>query len=691
MRRRWQSQYRSGTKNLDDMPSNMPVNLDGEESLVGEFLDRSPDGVDQLEGHQQASAVELLFGPHSDDAFAGGAHQSFFEPAAESGNAGSGVTFVEAGTDSAEQSGSFSHVGKTAPDTIISEAIRLTDKKLVLYPWEKGRMARIFGDKGRLKTKMPRLHASSNSFVRVNVEVDEGLRCAASIGVRPTRTDDALYVGVVKQDIGGSYIEERDAKRELAVRYWWDLLRLDMQCSDPGRIALQEKGLADIYKNGIEILDASLGVKSPNTVMKRLYAVKTYNTCVMRHFGKSWLPVDERLVWDYFKSLRAEKAPATRATSFLEALRFCFFVFRVDGSEEALGSLRIRGLAAQLFSCKRPWKPADPLSVADVHFLHKAMMDKRRCMVDLVFIGHLLHMVYAGARFSDLLASVNCMLDDENMFLELDAAVHKGSRTATTKAMLLPVVAPASGINDDCWAAEYLALRKKAGLALPGKEPKPMLPAPKKGGTGWQERYTSQEMNSFMKKLFTDGGIPLEGRRISTHSCKATCISWCAKHDVSPEHRAVLARHSTAAQGPTALYTRDLVTAALRSLVKVLEAIRQQTFFPDRSRSGMITPVPVPSAPGPTMPMPATPMPPLQAERQGDVAGEQQTDGNSIVPSPQLPETPKSWQKVDWPVDEVVEVESQVPDPPEGLGLQLKRFLQWLRERQRCGGELGAG
>jgi len=311
----------------------LPVNLDGEESLLVEFLGQPSDGVDQLEGQQQASAMELLFGSHSDDAFASGAHQSLFEPAADSGNANRRVSFVEAGTDPSAQLGSFSHVGKTAPDTIISEAIRLTDKKPVLYPWEKGRMARIFGDKGRLETKMPRLHASSNSFVKVQVQVGEGLQCAASIGVKPTRTDDALYTSVVKQVIGGSYIEERDAKRELAVRYWWDLLRLDMQCSDPGRIALREKGLADIYKNGLEILDASLGVKSPNTVMKRFYAVKTYNTWVMRQFGKSWLPVDERVVWDYFKNLKAEKAPATRATSFLEALRFCFFVFRVDGCE----------------------------------------------------------------------------------------------------------------------------------------------------------------------------------------------------------------------------------------------------------------------------------------------------------------------------------------------------------------------
>lgn len=146
-----------------------------------------------------------------------------------------------------------------------------------------------------------KLHASSNSFVKVDVEVRRGLECTAAIGVRPTRTDNALYSKVVKQVLGGSYIEERDVKRDLGVRAWWDLLRFDMLCSDPGRIAMQEKGLSDIYRNGIEILDASLGVKSPNTVMKRLYAVKTYNTWVIRRYVKS-LPVDEQKMWTYFKS-----------------------------------------------------------------------------------------------------------------------------------------------------------------------------------------------------------------------------------------------------------------------------------------------------------------------------------------------------------------------------------------------------
>ena len=671
MRKRWRSQSKNGTDLQDDIPSAMPVNLDSEESLAGEFEEHATDLVDLEADDFHGNAMEQLFGHSSDDTFLNPMRGPAFEETGPRDADGRAVNFVDAGAEDVQLSGSFSHVGKAAPDVIVSEAIRLTDKKAVLFPWEKGRMSRIFGDQGRLEPKLPRLHASSNSFVRVDVEVREGLHCSTAIGVRPTRTDDALYSSVVKQVIGGSYLEERDAKRELAVRAWWDLLRLDMTCSDPGRIALQETGILDMCRSGMETLDASLGVKSPNTVMKRLYAVKTFNTWVIRQSSNHWLPVDEKAVWAYFKALKLEKAPATRATSLLEALRFCFFVFRVDGCEETLSSLRVRGLAAQLYASKRPWRPADPFTVSDVQFLHKAMMDERRSLIDRVFVGHLIHMIYARARFSDLLAAVNCELDEEQMFLELQATVHKGSRTAVTKAMLLPVVAPAHGIVDGCWASDYLTLREKAGLSLPGGEPAPMLPAPVEGGTGWQRRFlTSQEMNAFMQRLFEDGGFSLSGRRLSTHSCKATCISWCAKHDVSPEHREILARHSKVSQGPTALYSRDLITAALRSLVAVLAAIKAQSFFPDRSRSGMITPVPAPPAPMATTPMPSTPMPAATVTQLDEPSGVASQEVESLVPSPESPllDSPGSWRKVDWHEQAMQEDVPEAVDPPNLLG-----------------------
>eukprot|EP00435_Cladocopium_sp_Y103_P035898 s2955_g9.t1 len=253
------------------------------------------------------------------------------------------------------------------------------------------------------------------------------------------------------------------------------MLRLDLNCSDPGRMALHEKGLADIYKNGVEILDASLGVKSPNTVMKRLYAIKTYNNWVIRNTGGHWLPVLERNVWLYFKSLREEKAPATRATSLLEALRFCHFIFRIDGCETTLSSLRIKGLAQQLYTSKRPWRPADPFRVSDIVFLHRSMLDCERSVVDRVFIGHLLHMVYSRSRFSDMLAATGCMLDAEKMFLEFHASVHKGARLARGSSCAVrldppdPEVCPVGSMVGDEPAAYMgpLQLPEGAGYLTP--------------------------------------------------------------------------------------------------------------------------------------------------------------------------------------------------------------------------------
>ena len=156
---------------------------------------------------------------------------------------------------------------------------------------------------------------------------------------------------------------------------------------------------------------------------------------------------------------------------------------------------------------------------------------------------------------------------------------------------------------------------------------------------------------------------------LSTHSCKATCISWCAKHDVSPEHREILARHSKASQGPTALYSRDLITAALRSLVSVIEAIKKQHFFLDRSRSGMITPVPAPGVPLAATPLPSTPLPTAVPEQTCEVAGAVEHEVASVVPSPESPlmESPGSWNRVEWPEQELQDDAPQAPEPPNLL------------------------
>ena len=107
----------------------------------------------------------------------------------------------------------------------------------------------------------------ANNFVGVNLEVDSGLRCEGSLTVQ-TKAYNPAIVGVVKQMPGCSYAEEHNARREHAVKQWWDLFCFNLQASD---------GLVDIYRYGVENLDACFALKSPNTLLKRLYAVKLSN------------------------------------------------------------------------------------------------------------------------------------------------------------------------------------------------------------------------------------------------------------------------------------------------------------------------------------------------------------------------------------------------------------------------------
>jgi len=52
------------------------------------------------------------------------------------------------------------------------------------------------------------------------------------------------------------------------------------------------------------------------------------------------------------KELCETKAPASRAVSLLESIRFCHHTLHVDGASEVLDSLHVKGLAAQLFASK---------------------------------------------------------------------------------------------------------------------------------------------------------------------------------------------------------------------------------------------------------------------------------------------------------------------------------------------------
>lgn len=308
----------------------------------------------------------------------------------------------------------------------------------------------------------------------------------------------------------------------------------------------------------------------------------------------------------------------------------------IAGCEEIEQSLRIKGYTAQLHCRKRPWQPADTLTVAEVQKLHAMLSDQSAPLSDRVVCGHMLHLLYGRARWSDLVHVQGLFVDSDMKYLELDGRSHKGARNADVKSKLLPIASPCLGITEEPWAMQYLEVRSQCGLSEPKDIPMAMLPAPMDGGgLNWGKRHmTSNEGSAFLRMAI--GAEKSASRRISTHSLKSTSISWCSKFGLDEGTKALLARHLSAIKNPQALYSRDLLSPVLRAYDQVLAAIRTGMFQPDRTRSGMVclseahlkqygmvsTTLGIPATPvyQADQPVPATPVPvtpcapaPLQA------------------------------------------------------------------------------
>lgn len=94
----------------------------------------------------------------------------------------------------------------------------------------------------------------------------------------------------------------------------------------------------------------------------------------------------------------------------------------------------------------------------------------------------------------------------------------------------------------------------------------PLTPAPKVNRAGtvdWSSRpLDAGEIIDFIRAVLK----PEKGceRKLSSHSCKATALSWLAKFGTLREDRDVLGRHVSSIEGAGPLYSRDLVSAPLR-------------------------------------------------------------------------------------------------------------------------------
>ena len=259
-----------------------------------------------------------------------------------------------------------------------------------------------------------------------------------------------------------------------------------------------------------------------------------------------------------------------------------------------LRSARVTGLAHQCLRAQESTKQAQPLTKDQVQWLEHLARQGEDAYEKLLASSFLL-MVYARARHSDVRRAVKILLDAGSDFIhgfvELVVQDPKQSRASRRRRLMLPVVAPMMGIADRPWASAWQANRKHWRLAHEGDiSNDPLLPELAADGTLLPCNMSTNRASSWLRALLARNqqvnADALLG--ISTHSLKATLLSWAAKAGLDTIERTILGYHSTGLNSSTLSYSRDSMAGPLRSLQGLIRSVRMGKFSPDDTRSGRL-------------------------------------------------------------------------------------------------------
>lgn len=392
------------------------------------------------------------------------------------------------------------------------------------------------------------------------------------------------------------------------------LLMLAPEASGVGR-----QLIAEVHEESrSEVLAAVIGTRSPSTVVKRVNSLLHFYRWHMVTFeDRDVFPLYEPSVWEYIRHLHFTQAAPTKATSFIQALRFSAFVLQIEGADECIKSRRLVGSAELQLALKRPTRQARPLTVLEMKKLHVVMEDESLDLRQRVLCSHLLMMVYTRSRTSDLSHVAEVLHDaardrengNEHSYVQVLARFHKAARSVETKNLLLPILASSAGVSHGDWIATWMRLRRKAGLPIAGKingapQPAPDLRDAKQDVIAWLQRPLGcLETTLLLRQI-----LQCEDERLTSHAMKVTGLSWCAKAEVPREQRRLLGRHASSLKEADSVYSRDLAFAPVRSFSRVIVMIRDGLFDPDQPRS-MYFKGDNPMVPGTPMPMfnPKTP------------------------------------------------------------------------------------
>ena len=447
-----------------------------------------------------------------------------------------------------------------------------------LLPWESDWLAPIFGDPNAAAS----LGMPSNwdpAFVKPQEEMLPGTAPAVQ------KVPDFTIERCVMNKVDRTYLEDKEVQFRRALtklRFFLELV------AGHCRVAEQLDKERTVEAQN-DILSAIIGTRSPNTTLKRVNALLAFYRWMVVNMEENFAPLSQASAWAYVRNLSVTQAAPTRATSFVQALRFAEHVLQVDGAAACVASRRITGSAELQLASKKPTRQARPLTVEEAKSLHLKTQDKMLPLSHRLIAAHLLLMLYTRSRNSDL-AHIHEVMHDGGLesgresavgYIQISTRYHKAAKTAEKKNLLLPILASSVGVTNDDWITRWIKLRKEAGLPVSGMFNGALQPAPDVQRDGaWLTRPLScSEVTLILRSM-----LQSSDRDLTSHSLKVTGLSWSAKAEIPREQRRLLGRHASSLQDADSIYSRDLAFAPVQAFGRMIALIRDGQFFPDNSR-----------------------------------------------------------------------------------------------------------
>lgn len=409
-------------------------------------------------------------------------------------------------------------------------------------------------------------------------------------------TDRATFTKAVGRSKDLTWEESEDYRRQKAINRMIAIFNSGPEHTQLGRKVLAELGssaINDKSKVFGSVCD-SVARKATSTLLNRTGAFVKYMFFCKKNLKPVW-PLDESLCYSYVSMLKTEKAAASKARSFLQAIGFLKGVLDPDGASEVIDSARCQGSSFSQAVQKRKTKRRRRLKVKEVNWLETVCNDSPD-MYDRVFTGFQLFLIFGRARRGDTVAIKRLTVDFRGKtdgFIQADADHVKQGRTVEKRQLFLPLTALRQGLRSKPWADSWMAAR--AALNLPSESDDgrnfPMMPAPNLSG-GWTKRpLSSTESKKWLIEILKlgDPNGPEDPGDLGGHTGRHTGMAWASLIGVSHPIRKFLAYHIDSADSTMAVYGRDNAAEPLRQFKKTVMAIREGVFDPDSTRSGYMS------------------------------------------------------------------------------------------------------